>query len=152
MWDNLALAFFFYKSSKLSISTKYDIGSIFGAYLKEMKSISYENILVYMKRLDSGWNRTFHYLRKVIFCLRRLVNFSYKFKGSFPEIKLNAKKLKVEVSPITPAQVWRAHRVLLAKKNSENALILLLMFTFVLMSYELRMLKFEDVYELDNGK
>ena len=148
-----ALAYFFHKHTKLSTSTKLQIGRIFRAYLKEMKSVSYENILIYMRRLDLGWNRSFNYLDKVLFSLRKLVTFSYNFHGSFPEIKLTTKKkVKGNVSSITPNQIWKAHRLLLTKKDFENALLLRLMFTFALMPYEVRMLKFEDVRELENGK
>ena len=150
---NRALAFFFYKNLKLSATTKQIIGRIFRAYLKEMKSVSNNNISIYVKKLDSGWNRSFNYLKKVVMWLRRIVTFSYKFRDSFPEIILNArKKPKIDVSPVTSNQIWRAHRMLLRNKNYKYALLLRLMFTFALMPYELRMLRFDDVCEVGDGK
>ena len=150
---NRALAFFFYKNLRLSATTKQIIGRIFRAYLKEMKSVSNNNISIYVKKLDSGWNRSFNFLKKVVMWLRKIVTFSYKFRDCFPEIILNArKKPKIDVSPVTSNQIWRAHRMLLTKKIYKYALLLRLMFTFALMPYELRMLRFDDVCEVGDGK
>jgi hypothetical protein len=92
-------------------------------------------------------------MNKVKCCLHRLVTFSFKFKGSFPNVKFDPKKkAKVDSCVVTPNRIWRAHRMLLAGKDLKWALLLRLMFTFTLMPYELRMLRFEDVSVLDNGK
>ena len=150
---NKALAFFFYKNMGLSVTTKRIICRIFRAYLKEMRTVSHENIFIYVKRLDSRWNRSYHYLSKIIMCICRVVTFSYKFKTNFPKIKLNTKrKPKVEVSLVTPNQILLTHKILLKMKNREYALLLRMMYAFALMPYELRMLRFEDVHELDNGR
>ena len=125
---NKALAFFFYKNMGLSVTTKLIICRIFRAYLKEMRTVSHENIFIYVKRLDSGWNRSYHYLSKIIMCIRRVVTFSYKFKTNFPKIKLNTKrKPKVEVSLVTPNQILLTHKMLLKMKNREYALLLRMM-------------------------
>ena len=42
--------------------------------------------------------------------------------------------------------------MLLRNKNYKYALLLRLMFTFALMPYELRMLRFDDVCEVGDGK
>ena len=147
-----ALAYFFYKHKGLSNSTKNDIGRIYRSYLKETKRVSYENICIYMRRLDSGWSHAFHYLNKIRFCLRKLVTFSYRFNGKFPEIRFNTKtRPRVDVNHITESQIWRAHRLLLKKGDLENALLLRLMFTYALMPFELRTLRFEDIHTLKNG-
>lgn len=146
---NRALAYFLFKNKGLSKSTKADIGRIFRWYLKEMKRVSYEDIYIYMDRFDAGKNRTFNYLSKVAFCRRRLVTFSYRFDGGFPEIKFStAAKARPNSNRIKTSQVWRAHKLLVEMKDYENALILRIMFTFALMPYELRMLRFEDVHRL----
>ena len=85
---NRALAFFFYKNLRLSVTTKQIIGRIFRAYLKEMNSASNNNIFIYVKKLDSGWNRSFNYLKKVVMWLRRIVTFSYKFDTVFLKLYL----------------------------------------------------------------
>ena len=149
---NRALAYFIFEHKRLSKSTKADIGRIFRSYLKEMKRVSYENIYIYVKRLDNERNHTFHYLSKVAFCLRRLVTFSYKFSGNFLEIKFSTgARPNPNTNRITAGQIWRAHRILVGMKDFGNALILRIMFTFALMPYELRMLRFEDVRRLSNG-
>jgi hypothetical protein len=51
---NGALAFYFYRNMRLATATKLNIGRIYRAYLREMKSVSYENIYIYLKRMDSG--------------------------------------------------------------------------------------------------
>ena len=114
---NRVLAFFFYKNLRLSATTKQIIGRIFRAYLKEMKSVFNNNISIYVKKLDSGWNRSFNYLKKVVMWIRRIVTFSYKFRDIFPEIILNARrKPKIYVSPVTLNQIRRAYRMLLTEK------------------------------------
>ena len=126
-----ALAFFFYKNLRLSATSKQIIGIIFRAYLKEMKSVSNNNISIYVKKLDSGWNRFFNYLKNVVMWLRRIITFSYKFRDSFPEIILNVrKKPKINVIPVTSNQIFRAHQMLLTTKNYKYVLLLRLMFTF----------------------
>ena len=141
-----ALAYFFYKHKGLSNSTKNDIGWIYRSYLKEMKRVYYENICIYMRRVDSGWSHTFHYLNKIRFCLQKLVTFRYRFNSKFPEIRFNTKtRPRVDVNNITEIQIWRAHRLLFEKRDLENALLLRLMFTYALIPFELRMLRFEDL-------